>query len=66
MRGQPYRTMNRERAVVYLRECLRNQRPAIVNEAVRRGIGASRTSARRVLRWAMMEVEREFDPCLRA
>jgi hypothetical protein len=57
MRGQPYRTMNRERAVVYLRECLRNQRPAIINEAVRRGIGADRKSARRVLRWAMDRVD---------
>lgn len=49
---KPYQTMTRERAVIYLRDCVSAGRDPIVAEAVRRGIGADRTSAKRCLKWA--------------
>lgn len=56
MMRKPYQTTTRERAVVYLRDCLQSGRDPIVAEAVRKGIGADRTSAKRCLRWAFERI----------
>lgn len=61
---KPYQTLTRARASVYLRECLTNEREPNICEAVRRGVGANRASARRALAYAIKL--REFDPCTTA
>lgn len=52
----PYATLPRERARIYLRDCLEMGREPRPGEMVRRGIGANWKSAQRLLAWAVERI----------